>query len=524
MGTTSHPTITAQLLAAVVEVGADPFKLLVVGQIGASGTAVSGELYTDLDSITNDELKTRFGTNSDMTNRILKVRDVCNGNYSIYGIALAPSGTGVASTLDLAYSGTATEDRTMTIKPVSAEQFSFTIDIFTGDTAADIATAIKAKLDALEETFPVTSVDDTLGTLTLTAVDVGSLGNKYTVTHSDIPAGITVNTNSASSRDQFSGGANNPVTTGIFDDVQAIRFHSVCWPWEDDYSEVEDLLESRNVIQNSVLHGIAFIGYDDTEANIKDKVNGTTPLNSPNLVFMGNRTVDSVDAFVEPADWRVAEFCAIEGLRLTDGAAISAYVATTAALDVSGGSALASLAYHMTPLASTEPVDPALLFDYEEQENLEDDGYTLIGVNPTASSTVMGNVVTTYKFNTLGVDDVSFKYLNYIRTGYYALELFFNTLKATYGQTRLTEGDLINGRDMANAESIAAKYLEIYTTLGGADYVLTQSGGDAQAYFFDNLSIDIDLSTGEITSTGQLPIVTQIRSFNMTFQLAFSIG
>ena len=522
MSVTSRPGIIAQLLAAAGAVPPDPFRELIVGQLGTDATATDGQIVQDVQSLTDAQVKSLFGTKGDMLNRILKARAISKGRFAIWAIGKTPI-AGTAASAALAYAGTATEDRLMVVKPISQKQFSFNVAVVTGDTANDVAVKVKAGFDALVSYFPASNAL-LIDTLTLTATDSGTLGNKYSVVHENIPAGITVNTNITTSRDQFSSGATDPVLTGIFDDVSATRFHSILWPWETNFTEVNDFLAPRNVINNSFLQGVAMIGLDDTEANIKAVVNGGTPLNSQNLFFMGNRVVDGADAIVEPADWRVSEFASIEGLRLTDGSPIAEYVTTTAPLDVVGGPGSASLAYHMTPLALTSPVDPSLLFDGQEQSNLTADGFTIIGVNQSVTSTVMGDVVSTYKFNTLGDPDVSFKYLNYIRTGYLALEVYFKLLKAAYSQSRLTNGTLVAGRAIANESSIKAKYLSIYTLLSGADYVLTQAGSDASKYFFEQLNLTTNVATGLITSSGQLPIVTQIRDFNITFQLNFELG
>lgn len=522
MGTTSRPGIIAQLLAAAGAVPPDPFRELIVGQLGTDATATGGQVVQDVQALTDAQVKSLFGTKGDMINRILKARDKSKGRFAIWAIGLTPA-AGTAASVELAYTGTATEDGLMSVRPISQSQFSFNVAVVNGDTANAVAVKVKAGLDALASNFPASNALVT-DAITLTATDLGTAGNKYSVVHNKIPAGIAVNTNKGLSRDQFTSGATDPTVTGIFDDVAATRFHTILWPWETNFTEVNDFLSPRNVINNAFLQGVAMIGLDDTEANIKAVVNGGTPLNSQNLFFMGNRKVDSVDAIVEPADWRVAEFASIEGLRLTDGTPIAEFVTTTAPLDVVGGPGSASLAYHMTPLAKTTPVDPSLLFDGQEQSNLTDDGFSIVGVNNSVTSTVMGDVVSTYKFDTLGDPDVSFKFLNYIRTGYLALEVYFKLLKSAYSQSRLTGGTLIAGRSIANESSIAAKYLSIYTTLSGADFVLTQAGSDAEKYFFEQLTISADIATGLITSSGQLPIVTQIRDFNITFQLNFEIG
>lgn len=521
MGSSSNPKIFAQLLAAAGKVALDPFRILIVGQVGSDGTAVDGKEYQDVQSLTNTEVKTLFGTIGELTNRILRARDYSNGRFPIWVIGKTAV-AGTAATAALLVGGTATESKTMRIKPIDSNNFAFNVDIISGEAAAAVATKIKAGFDNLVA-FPATNALAT-ATITLTADDSGTLANKFVVESKDIPAGITINTNAGEDRVQFTGGATDPTLTGIFDNVESIRFHSISWPWDNAYTEVKTFLEARNVINNAFLHGMAFIGLDDTEANIHTKLNGATPENSPNLVFMGNRQLLSESVTVTPPDWRCVEFMSIEALRQTPDVPLGQYITTSAPLDAFGGPGLASLAYYNTPMNKTDITLPDLLFDGEEQIRLEKDGYTVVGVNESTTSMIMGPVVSTYKFNTLGQDDPSFKYLNYIRTGFLALEFYYRTLKANYSQFRLTEGDVIPGRAMVNKEGIEAEYTRIFKVLGGPDYVLCQAGTGAESFFFQNLSISTDLSTGKVTSSGQLPIVTQVRQFNITFQLSFSIG
>ncbi len=522
MGVTSLPRITAQLLPAAGEVQLEPYRELIVGQIGSDGVAVSGAYYQDVEAMTDAEIETLFGTKGELRGRIIKARDICDQNCSIWVVGLSAA-AGTAATAALAFAGAATEARTMKVRAISKKQYEFSIEVASGDTANDVAVAVNAAFAALDPGFPAAS-GIAVDTVTLTANDVGTIPNKFAVEIVDIPSGITVNTNSREDRVQFSAGATDPANTGIFDDVQATRFHSISWPWQNDFSEVQDFLEARNVIDNNFLHGVALIGLDDTEANISNKVNGATPLNSQNLLFVGNRVADSAPVIIEPPDWRVVEFISIEGLRLTPDVPIGRYITVSAPLDALGGPALASLAYYNTPLLDTASTLPDNLFDNQEQENLKDDGFTIVGVNESVTTMIMAEVVSTYKFNTLGQLDPSFKYLNYIRTGYLALELFFRTLKSSYSQSRLTEGDVISGRAMANQEAIEAEYTRIYKELSGAEFVLTQAGEAAQKEFFRALNITLDVANGKVTSTGKLPIVTQIRDITISFQLAFTVG
>lgn len=521
MGVTSNPRVTAQLLAAIGEPGVDPFRLLIVGQTGDDGNAVDGTFYEDVQDLTNAEIESLFGTTGGLLNRILRARGIAGGLYSIWVLPLAPA-AGTAATADLVVAGTATEAGTITIKAIDGNDFTITVAVANGAAAATVATAIEAAFDALNR-FPAVASLAT-ATVTLTATDLGTIPNKFVVESLNIPAGLTINTNASTDKVQFTSGATDPTTTGVFDTAGTARFHTILWPWESDFQEVQDFLEARNVINNAFLQGVAMIGFDDTEANITAKVNGGTPLNSLNLIFMGNRVASGIAAIVSPPDWRAAEFGAIEGLRLTEDASISQYVTVTSPRDTVGGPGTASLGLYNTPLALTDVTDSSVLFDETEQRNLKDDGFTIIGVNPSKTEMIMAEVVSTYKFDGVGDDDNSFKFLNFIRTGYLALELYYNTLKDEYSQFRLTEGELVGGRAITNQTQLEGRALALYRTLSGPDFTLVQAGSAAEQFFFANLTITVDISEGSVTLSGQLPIVTQFREATITFQLSFSIG
>jgi hypothetical protein len=97
----------------------------------------------------------------------------------------------------------------------------------------------------------------------------------------------------------------------------------------------------------------------------------------------------------------------------------------------------------------------------------------------------------------------------------------FRVLKSTYAQSRLTEGDLVPDYSMANAESIKAELLRIYKFL--TTKALTQAGRAAESFFSTNTNVTVDMSTGLVTITGPLPIVTQVRNINYALQLSFTI-
>jgi len=312
MGTTSLPFINAQLLAAANVVGPDPYRILITGQIPTTGTAVEDIAYEDIERKTNTEIETLFGVDSEFTTRIKRARSIVNGLVPLVAIGKLFTGTGFA-TKDLLVTGAATADGTLKIAIIDETLFTVNVSVLDGDVPSTIAAAIDTAIGNLTN-LPASNAVVT-ATVTLTANDTGTLPNKYTAKVLQGVPGVAITDG------QFASGAVDPTLTGIFDNVQATRFHAVLWPWGDDFTDLDTFLSARNVVNNAFLQGTGYIGYDDSEANIKALVNGVTPLNSQNLCFIGNRAVTGVNVVITPPDWRAAEFIAIKALRRTDGAA-----------------------------------------------------------------------------------------------------------------------------------------------------------------------------------------------------------
>lgn len=133
-----------------------------------------------------------------------------------------------------------------------------------------------------------------------------------------------------------------------------------------------------------------------------------------------------------------------------------------------------------------------------------------------------GDLVTSYKTDNAGNPDITFGYLNNVDVSSNVREYFFNNLKKEYAQCRLTEGDLLPNRAMANAKSIGAFLDKLYDELSGPDYLLVQRGEAARKFFKDNRSITLTMSEGKVTITMKVPIVTQLREIIATMQIAFS--
>jgi phage tail sheath gpL-like len=432
---------------------------------------------------------------------------------------VSPDGGATAATASVAISGTATGTGTITVSAVDERQFTVNVGVAVGDTNTEIAEAIDAAFDALETRPPFVATNAT-GTLTLTATDVGTAGNYYGIKVSGSVAGITYTVTG------WTGGATDPTVTSIFDPIDGLRYTGVNWPehWGDSLTTVIDLLDERFNVSNDIQDGMAFHGRADTYANLLSYV---STLNSQSLVVMGNNKIDEADqkgpAILRPASWDAAYFQGVRARRLTPSAPISDYiVAQGGPLDSLGGPSTASLPYFNTPLDRTPVTMPTYLFSNQDQVDLEDDGVSTYGVNSSINGMITGPIVTTRTTDAAGNENDSFHYLNFVDTGSVCREIFFRNLKATFAQSRLTEGDTIEGYSMANDLTIKAELLRIYRVLAGV--ALVQAGDEAEQFFATNTNVSINLAQRSATIDSLLPIVTQLGTINYVLTLQFTVA
>ena len=517
-GVTSYPKTTIQLLPAAIVTAFAERNDLITGQLGTGATATDGALNTNVQSLSEAELRILFGDDH-LYNTIIKYNSGNDGYTPLSVIGLDASGTGVAATGSIAFTGTSTSAGTYTIS-CADEDYDLTVAVPSGTAAADVAILVTAAYTALAASdYPPFVVTEATVTNTFTASDVGTIGNHYSLEIDGTIAGLTYVLTG------FASGANDPVLTTLFDPIGGLRFTSILWPenWSASVDEVTDLLDERFNPSNDILDGVAFMGYSDTYAN---DLSFVSSLNSQSLVVAGNNkvTADSIkgSAILQSADYTMAYFMGVESKRLTTGAPLASdIVAVNAPLDAIGGPHLASLPLFNTPLSQTPVTSSVNLFSNTEQGALSTAGFTTFGVNRALNGMIMGAVVTTRTTDTAGNVNDSFRFLNYVRTGSVCREIFFNTLKATFAQSRLADGNARPGYSVANAETILAELATIYRTLSEA--VLVESGDVAEQYFANNTTITLAKSSRSVTITSLLPIVTQLETINYPLTLSFSI-
>ena len=510
----SFPYMTANLNSAQTAATVGDRKVLLIGQM-VSGTATSGALNEGL--LSDADFNDKFGRTSQIAKAgraVIKELSVTRIKPTVDVIALSDNVSGVAATGSVAFSGTATAAGSIIVY-VDSFNRKYSLTIASGDTAttigAALAAAITADLDA------VVTASNSTGTVTLTAVNAGTQGNTIGIKVVGSVAGITTTLTA------FSGGATDPSLTSLFDVIDGARYTRIVYPHEWGVSTLTTETESRFNVDNKILDGVGITCEIDTYANVKANADS---YNQKTLGYIFNAKVSESGhvggAIFESPLVIAATFAALE-MRLTKGANTSSIVTNGQNI---GGSFFGAIPYHNTPFINLPTIETGHDCTDAEATELENAGVILLRNNPANTVLICNEAVTTYKTNTLGAVDTTYKYLNSVDTLSLVREYFFNNIKADLSQHILTTGELIAGRPMINKEGFIALMMGYYATLSGYNgdnsYVLLRSSEADREAFRDSLeSVDITLSTGTITAESIANIVTQVRNIIINFTPTF---
>lgn len=503
----SNPSVTLNIVAASQLAGVQDQKVLILGQMLAAGNAVSGTLIQDMPNDgSEDSLFVQDSHLAGMVREFKKLNIV-----SQLDVLPVDDATGTQATAVLAVSGPSNEAGSIFVTVCSAKNHRYEIAIESGDDATTIGDAIVAAFDA-DDDIPTTQANLT-GTVTFTSTHDGTLSDEWDIKVEGAVGGVGITLTG------WTGGATDPTLTGLLDAIANIRYQTVIWPSSWDISVLETELNTRFNLTNDIKDGRGIQIKRGTLALLKTYAN----FNSQSIVIVGNKTVDIIDhkgsATPEMPDIMAAQAGAERALRLTEGANLTEFLTTVARSDQFGGISIASLPYFNTALPNLPIANAADFFSPEEQAELEDNGVALIGPNSAFNETIFGPMVTTYLTDVAANADTSYKYLNTVDTASVIREFFVTNYKSRYAQTRLTNGDLIAGRDMANTASIRAFSRSLYGEL--ADDALVQAGGAALKDFDDNLIVSLDISTGIVTIDMAPLLVSQLRVIIGTIQINF---
>lgn len=511
----AQPEVTIALANANLAIQNTNQRVLAVGQKTTVGThGGSGALLQNV----GDDFDVLFGPRSQLAG-ILRAYKRVNPVVKIDAIVLDDA-VGSERIVAVTLLGTATAAGSVSLVLGSELDHTISVPVAIGDTATNIADALTAAA-ALDLKAPFI-VDNTLGVVTITSANDGAVANGLGIEVEIInAAGITISVPIA----ETTPGSVDPTLTGILD-VATDRYQTIIWPYADQTVPAAYLLPRFNPT-NDVLDGVSITSIVDTATAAEATLNA---LNDKNLVIFVDEVTAEITGQVQylgPAQneasyVKSALFAGIRAIRLTEGQVITQFLTSSASLDQFGGPAIASLPYFNTPMSFLPTIRPGRGFTHQEIEDIGTAGGAVMGVNRGGAGALVGEVPTTFKTDSASNPDLTFKFLNFVDTGSNAREYFFNNLKARFAQSRLTEGAVSRGRDMANEVVIAAYLDKLYNDLAGPAFVLVQDGEDAIRFFKQNRTIVLDIATGKATITALVPIVTQLRTIIMTMKIAFS--
>jgi phage tail sheath gpL-like len=514
----SFPYVTANINSAITAQTPDERSILIIGGMVA-GTAASGDLVEDLNSVAS--FNAAFGR----TSHIAKAGRACIKNLSVSrirprvsAIGLVDAGAGVAAVGSIVFANNATAAGTIKVYVDSLINGKYEVAVAVGDTPTEIGDALVALITANLDS-PVTAANVT-GTVTLTAVNLGTEGNTIGLKYDLGTVTATTVTLTA-----FASGATNPVLTTLFDVIANKRYTTIVYPGTWDISTLTTETESRFNIDNNVLDGLGTITNFDTFSNTNASA---LAFNQKTLATTDYKLITRAShkgsACFESNIVVSANKAAYRELRMTVNSNVSSI--TTSGKNL-GGFYFGAIPYHNTPFINLPVIESGDDWTDTEATTLEASGVWLLRNNPANTVIISNEAVTTYKTDTLGNPDITFKYVNYLDTLSIIREYFFNNYKADLSQKILTTGQMIAGLPQINKDGYIALSMGYYANLSGingnAQYGLLRAGS-AEAKAFKQALLDtvvVTLSTGTITSESIANIVTQVRNVIVNFTPTF---
>jgi len=281
------PFVQAELVKAISTTGTikQEYTALIFGQKTTAGTAVINQV---LDIFSHAEAQAKFGKNSMLAHAIGRYYDI-NKSVKLKVIALDDLVGGTLATATLTLTNAATSAGTLAFY-INGKAYKVAVAI--DDTAAEIATLLKATLDADDEA-QFTTVDDTAGELTFSAVHKGTYGNTLKArmnynNDDETPQGITAVVVDFVTLDTGVGDPDLDAD-GVISILENNQFNLIAQPYTDNANLVLiDTALTDNFKATEMLDGFCLSGLDDSVSNLTTK---TDIINSAFITILDNNSV-----------------------------------------------------------------------------------------------------------------------------------------------------------------------------------------------------------------------------------------
>jgi len=517
--TVARPIITSSISASRQPQGIDEISILYVGQKTSAGTATAGAITENIISIA--DLNTRAGRTSHLAKVI---RPAFQNVFSLAGtkrpivdfIALDDDGSAVDADGTIAFSGTATEAGSYTI---NVDGDIYTLPVASGDTATEVGDALEALITANANANYTAS--NTTGTVTITAVNGGTVGNDILTVGTGTVAGLTLTVGQV----YLTSGATDPSLTNLFDIVTNAqkKYTFIVYPSTytrnvlTDFTEAQFATNDRMFGLNVTTGTVSELLTINPHANINKKTFSTIAyvLNA-NAKPAVKRNVDVINSTL------TAEIACL----LTTGSNVSNFVVNS---KTRGGAFWASIPFHNLVLKGLGTIDTDCRISQADSLALTNAGYIVLQNNKSNTELVLSTVKTTYKTDALGNNDPTFQTLNRYLQSVFSVEYIINNLAVRCAQVALTDavGTLPSNQAILNGEAIInilGGYYDVLSDPNG-DYQLLRSGKNAEGISYRDAfkevlqdSITITLSSGTVAfSQIELPLIAQLRELDLSF-------
>lgn len=384
---------------AVAGPSEQPYKGLILGYKTSGGNATENEIY----SITSEQQAINlFGAGSMLHNMAnFYFKDPAITDISMAAVT-EPSGA--KSTGDITFTGTATASGSINLY-IGGRKVTASVAI--GDTATEIAAAIVSAITAktdLAVTAAVNGGDDTQ--VDVTAKNFGPMGDTIRfdfnlASDEETPAGITISTNAMSS------GSGNPTLTTLITNMGETQYNGVVCPWLDSTTlgAIKDEMESRGNASR-MIEGMAFAVTVDTVST------ANTLGNSYNSKFLS-----------------IANVRGCPNLPYEIAAAILKKVMVHGSIDP-------ARPFQTLGLTGVSAPKVADRLSPSERESHLNNGISTMSVTNNGS-VLVERLITTYKQNPAGADDISYLDVNTLLTLSYIRYDFRNSLLLKFPRHKL---------------------------------------------------------------------------------------
>lgn len=443
-----------------------------------------------------------------MVRRARKLCVDCGYQVRIDCIALDDEEDSTKASGKIEFDGTATATGSIYVVVGSEYHHKYKLDGAKDSTGANLATKLKALIDNDDKAPFTASVSG--GEVTITMANAGTAGNNTTIYVEGEIAGISAELT------KFDNGATDPsVTADTLAVISNLRYQAIVSPIEYGTQAIKTELDARFNTNNKVLDGVLFVNKSNTLAGHKSAVGA---LNSQNVHYQCDKLVDEAEykgsSIPEFSYIKAVYNATMRALRNSEGSQLSTIVIGQYPDDLMGGAHLNSLPFFNSKCAYLNAIKPQYHWNGEEITEINKAGGSVWDNNSADNGLVMGEQLTTYKNDSAGNEDITWKFLNYRDTASAVREYRFVNFKKDFAQSRMN----------SNTEKVVRNaFIKYYRALSGENFRLLRDGKEALDFYKKNLKISLDFANGRVTVYCLDPIVTQLRECVAFFKVTFSL-